>query len=140
GGGAGHVDLHVLHRVRWLEREATRVEGYALADESDLFLRGGFRFGLVGQMDEARLLVGTLGDGEVHAHPELLALLRAEDFDLEARLFGDALRDLRHFLRRHFAGWLIDEIARLGDAGCDDLAARGAAAERVEACFGGLAE
>ena len=132
--GAGHVDLHVLHRGRRLEREAARVERDALADEHDLLLTA--PFGLVGEVNEARLLVAALGDGEEHAHAIFAAGGAVEHGELEAGFARDLLRDLGEALRGHDAGRLVDEATRLARRRARSLArARWAAValrQRVE--------
>src|SRR6185312_12196318 len=102
-------------------------------DERDLLLRRCLALRLVAEVDEARLLVAALGDGEVHAHAELAALLRAEHLELEAVLLGDLAGDVGEPRRREIAGRLVDEVARERHAVGNLDAALRAALERLEA-------
>ncbi len=78
GRCAGHVRLHVEHAFVGLEREAARIEGDALADEHEAPTRAGR---LPGKVNEPRLLVAPLRDGEVEPHPERGAGGAIEDLD-----------------------------------------------------------
>ncbi len=62
GGGPGHVGLHPDHRVAGLDRDATGVEGDALAHQRHRAARP--RAGRVGDGDQARWGRRTGADGE----------------------------------------------------------------------------
>ena len=59
GSGAGHVDLHVLHAVRRLQRQAARVERDALADQAQVVALAAAA--VVAEDDELGRLVGAVG-------------------------------------------------------------------------------
>ena len=79
---AGHVHLHVEHGVGRLQAQAARVEGQPLAHERDLRRAG--LLGLVGEMEEARLLGAAAVHGEQQRHAELLDALLVPDLARDA--------------------------------------------------------
>src|SRR5207249_7062778 len=79
GGRPRLVELHVLHVRGGLDRDPTRIERDALADQYD----GGACASLILQYNKPRFFRASLGDGEQRPHPFLLYLREIEDRDAE---------------------------------------------------------
>jgi hypothetical protein len=71
-GGAAHVELHLIHVARRLDRDAARVERDAFADQHDGLLLAGAAAVL--EHDEPGRLVAAVRDGQERAHAERLDL------------------------------------------------------------------
>ena len=89
GGGARHVVLHFVHLGRWLERNATGVEGDALAHQHQGCILGGAT--VVLEHDELWRLNRALGHGQQRVHAELLHGRAVEHLGLEPELPGEGL-------------------------------------------------
>ena len=68
-GGAGHVELHLGHLRRGLQRDPAAVEGHALAHQAEH--RPARAGAAVAHGDQRGLLVGALGDRREGAHSPL---------------------------------------------------------------------
>jgi hypothetical protein len=131
--GAGHVELHLVHARRLLQRNAAGVEGDALADERDR--RVALLAAAVLEDDQARRLLGAARDRQEGAHAELpdvglLEHLRAHGLVLlRERLRGlaevargaDVRRQVREVLHEGHARGDAAAVAHaaLGVGGCD---------------------
>ena len=89
-GGAAHVELHRLHALRRLDRDAAGIEAEPFADEDDRLAAG--RPLLVLEHDELRILRRSLRDGEERAHLLRLHLGATEHGDAHAASLGDVAR------------------------------------------------
>src|SRR5262249_17338323 len=105
-----HVHLHRLHALGRLDRDATGVEGDALADEG----RAGVAActAAVAQHDEARRLLAALGDAHQRTHASGADLVGAEDLTVQADLLGHLARTLGQLAGGQHIGRLVAQRAR----------------------------
>ena len=110
-GAAGHVELHLLHLRRGLDRDPARVEGDRLADEAEVRPARARR--PVAQHDQPRLRVASLGDRGEGAHAARHDRLAVEQLDLERLvLVGDLGGALGEEGRRGHVRGQVLEVAR----------------------------
>eukprot|EP01022_Parablepharisma_sp_SALTPOND_P021765 TRINITY_DN435_c1_g1_i1.p1 TRINITY_DN435_c1_g1~~TRINITY_DN435_c1_g1_i1.p1 ORF type:complete len:1304 (+),score=494.29 TRINITY_DN435_c1_g1_i1:15351-19262(+) len=89
GSGAAHVVLHLVHVQAWLERDATGVEGDALAHQYHRCVLGLATHVL--DDDELGRLVAAIGDRQEAAHLQGLQLLAVQHFHAQLELLGQLL-------------------------------------------------
>src|SRR5690606_23192330 len=109
-GRAAHVEFHLVHFRRRLERDAAGVERDALAAEDDgpLILRTAG----VAQDDQPGRLLGAARDRQECAHAELLDLPLVQDLDAELLMaLRERLRRLGEMRRRAYVWRTIAEVA-----------------------------
>ena len=109
-GAAGHVELHLVHLCRGLDRDPARVEGHRLAHVAEVRARAA---ALVAEHDQLRLRVRALRDRGKGAHAARDDLVAPEG--LERQLWM-RVRDLARPLREsrgceHVRGQVL-EVAR----------------------------
>jgi hypothetical protein len=98
-GAAAHVELHLVHLVGRLDRDAARVEGDALADERDR--PGVLRPPAVFEHDQLRRLARALRHRQERAHAQLLQRRAVERAGLDR---GMLAREARGRLRQVSGG------------------------------------
>src|SRR5690606_9583001 len=136
-GAAAHVELHLVHGRRRLERNAAGVEGKSLADQHVRLLRG--LAALVFEDDQPGRLAAAAGDGQQGAHAQLFHLLLVQHRDLEILVgLAHGLGLLGEVGRRADVARQVAEIAGQRHArgqrltGLDGVAERGGAVGRMQ--------
>ena len=120
GRRAGHIELHVFHVLRRLDRDAARIERDALPHQRYRWV--GRSRAAVFEHDEARLLLATLCHRQQRAHVLLPHLGPVEHAVGEAVLVGELLGPVGQVGRRaHVAGQHL-EVAGQEMAGRDRFA------------------
>ena len=111
-----HVDLHVLHALAGLDRQAATVEGDSLAHQDQR--SGAGILADVLQHDEARLLGAALGHAQQRAEALVGKLHRPEHPALQTALVRQIHGPVGQRRGREVVGRLVDQIARQtgGDA------------------------
>ncbi len=113
-----HVELHLVHPRRLLERDSAGVEGDALADERDRRLV--LLAAPVLEHDQPRRFVGAAGHRQERAHSETADLRYVEDANADAAVLArELLRGFREIGRRADVGRQVRKIARQRGAGHD---------------------
>src|SRR5208337_4803351 len=121
GGGSGHVVFHFFHAVGGFYRNASGVEGYAFANQSEVNFVD-CAHGIVAQDNERGRFVGALGDSPESAHLELPNLVGVIDFAIQANFRRHFRGALGQYGWGHAIGRFVDQIAGkvlgLGDDAC----------------------
>jgi hypothetical protein len=120
-GGAAHVELHLVHLGRRLDRDAAGVEGDALAHQHHGRRR--LRRAAVAQHDELQRLCRALRHGQQAAHAKFLGLLAVQHLDLQFVRLRQALRFVGQDFWRAVVARPVGELARQRHPGGDRLAA-----------------
>ncbi len=121
---ARHVVLHVVHAARRFDRDAARVEGDALADDTHGRAIPGAAPRRMLEHDESRRVDAALTDAEQRTHLSLAQFGNGEHAARESHFVRHLARLGRERRGRHHVGGLVGEPAR------DVLALRERHAER----------
>ena len=111
-GRAAHVELHLVHRRRVLERDAAGVESDALADQHHR--RAAAARAAIFQHDEARRLVAAAGDRQQATHLQAPDAGFIENAHAQAAAIAalELARLRRQIARRADVGRQVAEIAQ----------------------------
>ncbi len=123
---ARHVELHLVHLRRGLDRDPARVERHRLADEPQQ--RPGDVRRLVAQRDQPGVLVGAAGDARERAHARGLDAFAVEHLDAHA---VERLRALGQRARREHVRRPVLQVTRGVDRGRHGRGLRGGRAHVV---------
>ncbi len=110
GGRARHVLLHRLHRPRRLQRQPSRVERDALADQGDAVLSPPAR--TIAHANEARLFDAAAIDGEKPVQSQAADRIEAHHLDPHRAAAAHRHRASRELRCRHHRRGLVDEVTR----------------------------
>ena len=113
-GSPAHIEFHLVHGGRWLQRDATGIEGNALANQGDGCLI--FFAAVIAQDDHLTRLVTALRDGHKGAHTEaehFLFIQCRQRYRLVACHFACLSQQVS---RRAHVGWFVAQILRQGQA------------------------
>ena len=108
-GGAAHVIFHLVHVGARFERNASRVESDAFADQHDgrcIFLAAA-----IVQHDQARALGRTTGDGKQRVHAEFGHGVLFENVTFELVFLGQGAGCFRQIARMADVAWQVGEVA-----------------------------